>query len=118
MRLIEDTKIFRLLKGYRGMKGVDISSIQFLLYKFAYLVMDFPEIKEVDINPFAVDENGGVVLDAKIVLDQTMMGKALNLLAYGHLTVSDGVHHDFHDEDGTKVILRPIRPEDEPSSPR
>jgi acetyltransferase len=69
MRIIEDTKIFKLLKGYRGMQGVDICAIQFLLYKFAYLVMDFPEIKEVDINPFAVDEEGGVVLDAKIVLD-------------------------------------------------
>ncbi|MCU0679146.1 MAG: acetate--CoA ligase family protein, partial [Planctomycetes bacterium] len=37
-RLMEETKIFRLLKGYRGMPRVDVEAIQFLLYKFAYLV--------------------------------------------------------------------------------
>src|SRR3989338_9881846 len=37
LRLIEETKIYTLLKGYRGMQGADIASIQFLLYKFAYL---------------------------------------------------------------------------------
>ena len=32
--------------------------------------MDFPEIKEIDINPFVVDEEGGVVIDAKVILDE------------------------------------------------
>ncbi len=115
MRIIEDTKIFKLLKGYRGMKGVDISAIQFLLYKFAYLVMDFPEIKEVDINPFAVDEEGGVVLDAKIVLDESLFGKSPK--PYSHMVISPypkEYETDFTMTNGTKVILRPIRPEDEP----
>jgi acetyltransferase len=115
MRLIEDTKIFKLLKGYRGMKGVDISAIQFLLYKFAYLVMDFPEIKEVDINPFAVDENGGVVLDAKILLDEGLIGKSVK--PYSHMVISPYPKEyitSFTMKDGTQVTLRPIRPEDEP----
>jgi acetyltransferase len=115
MRIIEDTKIFKLLKGYRGMLGVDICAIQFLLYKFAYLVMDFPEIKEVDINPFAVDEEGGVVLDAKIVLDENLLGKSLK--PYSHMVISPypkEYETEFTMTDGTKVILRPIRPEDEP----
>lgn len=63
MRLIEDTKIYKLLKGYRGMPGADIPVIQFLLYKFSYLVMNFPEIAEIDINPFGLDERGGIPKD-------------------------------------------------------
>jgi acetyltransferase len=67
-KMIEKTKISTLLKGYRGMRGVDMNDLQFVLYKFSRLIADFPEIKELDINPFAIDAKGGVVLDAKILL--------------------------------------------------
>ncbi|MBU1855007.1 MAG: bifunctional acetate--CoA ligase family protein/GNAT family N-acetyltransferase, partial [Nanoarchaeota archaeon] len=114
MRLIEETKIYELLKGFRGTKGVDLKAIQFLLYKFAYLVMDFPEIKEIDINPFSVDEKGGTVLDAKVILDKKTKSKQK---PYSHLVISP-----YPKEYVTKykmknkkiATLRPIRPEDEP----
>jgi len=115
LRLIEETKIYNLLKGYRGIKGVDIASIQFLLYKFAYLVMDFPEIEEIDINPFAVDEHGGLVLDAKVVLDKDILGKEIK--PYSHMVISPYPKEyitKFKLKNGKEVLLRPIRPEDEP----
>jgi acetyltransferase len=115
MRLIEETKIYELLKGYRGMKGCDIPAIQFVLYKFAYLVMDFPEIKEIDINPFALDEKGGIVLDAKVVLDENIAGKEIT--PYSHMVISPYPEEyitQFTMKDGRTVTLRPIRPEDEP----
>ncbi|MFH0891266.1 MAG: bifunctional acetate--CoA ligase family protein/GNAT family N-acetyltransferase [Candidatus Falkowbacteria bacterium] len=115
LRLISATKIYKLLKGYRGMPGVDIAAIQFLLYKFAYLLADFPEIKELDINPFAIDEHGGIVLDAKIILDKNVIGKKVK--PYSHLVISpypkEYMAH-FKMKNGQKVVLRPIRPEDEP----
>jgi acetyltransferase len=114
LRLIEDTKIYQLLKGFRGSAAVDVSAIQFLLYKFAYLVADFPEIKELDINPFVVDEKGGVVLDAKVILDETMNGKTLK--PYGHMVISPyprEYEKTVDMESGQTVLLRPIRPEDE-----
>ena len=114
-RLIEETKIYKLLKGYRGMPGVDIQAIQFLLYKFAYLVADFPEIKELDINPFAVDEHGGIVLDAKIILDKKVFGKKLK--PYEHLVISPYPKeyvYKYKLKKGKRVLIRPIRPEDEP----
>ncbi len=114
MRLIEETKIYELLKGYRGMKGCDIPAIQFVLYKFAYLVMDFPEIKEIDINPFAVDEKGGIVLDAKVVLDEKVTGRKIK--PYSHMVISpypEEYIEPFTLKDGRTVVLRPIRPEDE-----
>lgn len=115
MRLIEETKIYKLLKGYRGMPGVDIQAIQFLLYKFAYLVADFPEIKELDINPFGVDEYGGIVLDAKVILDKKVIGKEVK--PYSHLVISPYPKEyitEFKMKNGKAVIIRPIKPEDEP----
>ncbi len=114
-RLIEETKIFHLIKGYRGMEGVDMRDIQFLLYKFAYMVSDFPEIKEVDINPYGVDSKGGAVLDAKVLLDKDVAGKPIK--PFSHLVISPYPEEyitDFTLKNGTHAVLRPIKPEDEP----
>jgi acetyltransferase len=114
-RIIEDTKIYKLLKGYRGMEGADLESIRYLLYKFAYLVMDFPQIKEIDINPYVVDHSGGVVLDAKIVLDDQIDPNLSK--DHSHLVVSpypSELTYQWQMRDGTDVLIRPIKPEDEP----
>ncbi|HTW96035.1 MAG TPA: GNAT family N-acetyltransferase, partial [Candidatus Methylomirabilis sp.] len=114
LKMIQETKIYKLLEGYRGMPGVDIEAIQFLLYKFAYLVADFPEIKELDINPFAVDENGGVVLDAKVILDEKVLG--VHHQPYAHLVISPypkELEKKFILKNKKEVLIRPIRPEDE-----
>jgi len=113
--MIQRTKIYKLLSGYRGTAGIDITAIQFLLYKFSYLVMDFPEIKEIDINPFGVDEHGGMVLDAKIILDEAIVRKPIK--PYSHLVISPypSKYIKFVKlTSGKDVTLRPIRPEDEP----
>ncbi|MFA5247739.1 MAG: bifunctional acetate--CoA ligase family protein/GNAT family N-acetyltransferase [Patescibacteria group bacterium] len=114
LKMIQETKIYKLLKGYRGMPGVDIPAIQFLLYKFAYLVSDFPEIKELDINPFAVDEKGGVVLDAKVILDEKVLG--VKHKPYSHLVISP-YPREYEKkivlENKKNILIRPIRPEDE-----
>ncbi|MCK5416839.1 acetate--CoA ligase family protein [Candidatus Parcubacteria bacterium] len=67
-KIIKKTKIYQLLKGYRGQDGVDIQKLKEVLIKFSELLTDFPEIKELDINPYSIDKNGGVVLDAKILI--------------------------------------------------
>jgi len=123
LRIIEETKIYNLLKGYRGMKGVDIKSIQFLLYKFAYMLTDFAEIKEIDINPFGVDEHGGTVLDAKVILDEDSIRRAATqrigkkIKPYSHMVISPYPGEyitTFMMKNGVEAVLRPIRPEDEP----
>ena len=112
-RIIKETTIYQLLKGYRGMPGVDIAAIQFLLYKFAYLVMDFPDIKEVDINPLMVGEQGSVVLDATVRLDVPQEYRQ----PYQHLVISPypkQYERSISLSDGRSATLRPIRPEDGP----
>ncbi len=117
--LIEETKIYELLKGYRGMKAVNLEEIQFLLYKFAYLVSDFPEIKEKDINPYSIDEKGGVVVDAKIILDKEFIEQSKNkkINPYTHLVISPYPKQyikKIKTKKGKEILLRPIKPEDEP----
>lgn len=120
-QLIDGTKISTLLKGYRGATAMDVAAIQYLLYKFAYLIMDFPEISEMDINPFAVDERGGVVLDAKIILDEKIIqdekiaGKTVK--PFSHMVICPypkEYERTVLIRGGRSVLLRPIRPEDEP----
>ncbi|OGG04935.1 acetyl CoA synthetase subunit alpha [Candidatus Gottesmanbacteria bacterium RBG_16_52_11] len=114
-RLIEGTTIYRLLKGYRGVAGVNVEAIQYLLYKFAYLVMDFPEIRELDINPFVIDHQGEIVLDAKVILDDTVINKSVK--PYSHMVISPyprEYESTVQIASGKTVLLRPIRPEDEP----
>ncbi len=116
-RMIERTKIYQLLKGYRGMNGVDIKNIQFLLYKFAYLIMDFPEIKEIDINPYAIDEESGLVLDSRIILDKDYVESDKGEEPYSHLVISPYPAQYIYNiklKDGLEVTIRPIKPEDEP----
>jgi acetyltransferase len=115
LRMIKQTKVYKLLTGFRGSTAVDINTIQFLLYKFSYLVMDFPQIKEIDINPFGIDEHGGIVLDAKIILDESIIKSPIR--PYSHLVISpypSGYIKRATLKSGKIITLRPIRPEDEP----
>jgi acetyltransferase len=114
--LIDKTKISKLLKGYRNMKGVDIDFLKFILYKFSYLVTDFPEILEIDINPFSIDEKGGVALDAKIVLDKAYIMKNKSNEPYSHLVIRPYPKEYINNMKtplGKEFTLRPIKPEDE-----
>lgn len=68
-RIMEDTKIFKFLEqGYKNKKPADIKLLEDVLLKFSYLILDSPEIKEIDINPLAVCDGKPIALDARIIL--------------------------------------------------
>ena len=70
MNMVESIKTIKLLKGVRGEKPSDLKAIADSLQRLSQLAVDFPEIKEFDINPLLVLEEGrGVrVVDARIIL--------------------------------------------------
>jgi len=84
-RLIDGTKISKLLRGYRGMPACDVEGLKKLLVQFSKMIMDFPQMSEVDINPLAVSYEEFLVLDAKIVLDKNLIGKEVP--KYSHLVI-------------------------------
>jgi 4-hydroxybutyrate---CoA ligase (ADP-forming) len=70
INMVESIKTVKLLKGVRGEKSSDLKAIADSLQRLSQLVVDFPEIKEFDINPLLVLEagKGARVVDARIIL--------------------------------------------------
>jgi 4-hydroxybutyryl-CoA synthetase (ADP-forming) len=68
--MVESIKTIKLLKGVRGEKPSDLGAVADSLQRLSQLVIDFPEIKEFDINPLLVLEEGkgARVVDARIIL--------------------------------------------------
>ena len=71
-KMLVRTKTFRLLKGVRGQEGVDIDVIAEALQRLSQLVTEFPEIQEMDINPFIVGVPGTtpIAVDARISVEK------------------------------------------------
>ncbi|HHY39054.1 MAG TPA: acetate--CoA ligase [Clostridia bacterium] len=66
--MISETKAHMLLKGYRGEKPCDIKSIVDTIGRISALVLDFPEITDVDVNPVMAYPDGVAALDIKITI--------------------------------------------------
>ncbi len=112
-RMMEQTKIFKALKGVRGRKPVDLAALEGLMVRFSRLVAEQAWIKEIDINPLLASSEALVALDARVVLhDPQTKEEDLPKLAirpYPSQYVTSWTMND-----GTEVDIRPIRPEDEP----
>lgn len=112
-RFMEKTKIYEALRGVRGQKAVNLQALEEVLINFSKMIVENRRIKESDINPLLVSVDEMVALDARIVLhDADLPDDQLPKLAirpYPLNYVCDSIL-----KDGTPVILRPIRPEDEP----
>lgn len=111
-RFMEKTKIYEALCGVRGQKGVDLESLEEILVNFSRMIVEHRRIKECDINPLLASSDEIIALDARIVLhDANISDAELPKLAIRPYP-SNYVCYTFL-KDGTPVILRPIRPEDE-----
>ncbi len=113
--MLQSLKIYPLLEGYRGSRPKNIHKLIEALIRLSYLAADYPEIQELDINPMIVTPDDVIALDAQIVVDQEALGKQIP--EYSHLLLRPYPERLIRKDvlrDGTPVILRPIKPEDEP----
>ncbi len=69
VEMITGVKAYPILKGYRNTLPADIDAITAILLSTSRLVMDNPEIKELDLNPVMVYEKGAKTVDARIILE-------------------------------------------------
>ncbi|MGD6852959.1 MAG: acetate--CoA ligase family protein [Candidatus Bathyarchaeia archaeon] len=67
--MITHLKAYPLLNGYRGTKPADIEALQTILLNVSKLVMEHPEIKELDLNPVMAYPKGAKTVDARIILE-------------------------------------------------
>lgn len=110
--MMSRTRIYRLLKGYRGVPGVDLDAVALSLIKIAQAAIDHPEIVELDINPLLADEFGVLALDARIRVAKPERAGTERLAIRPY---PSELEEDVPLGDGRTLLLRPIRPEDEPS---
>jgi acetyltransferase len=110
--LVTRTRISRLLEGYRDRPPADMNAICVTLMRISQMIVDIPEIVELDINPLFADEKGVLAVDARI-----RVGEAPKTGAH-HLAIRP-YPRDLEEvvklPKGMEVLVRPIRPEDEPA---
>ncbi len=114
-RMLESLRAWPLLQGYRGRPGVDLDRLIETLMRISYLVADQPAIRELDVNPLLAMPREVVALDARIILDRARLADPGR--PYAHLALRpypEELERHVTLPDGERLLLRPIRPEDEP----
>ncbi|MDF3067278.1 MAG: CoA-binding domain protein [Polyangiaceae bacterium] len=113
-RLIEETRIAKALRGVRGRQPIDLEALGNVLVRFSRLIVEQPAVKELDINPLIASPSGIIALDARVVLHEPGVDAAhLPRPAIRPYPTQYVKPHRL--SDGTEVLIRPIRPEDEPA---
>ncbi len=114
-RMLESLRCWPLLCGYRGRPAMQVDRLIEVLIRLSYLVADYPEIQELDINPLLVTPEKLIALDARIILDRAAILTPAR--PYSHLAIRPYPEEFIRStrlRDGRPVLLRPIKPEDEP----
>jgi acetyltransferase len=109
-----ETKVDKALNGWRGQPPADREAVALVLVKLSQLAADIPEVREIDLNPLIADERGVIVLDAKIAVAASDKARGFNSnprLAIRPYPKQWERHEVLRD--GTRVLVRPVRPEDE-----
>jgi acetyltransferase len=108
--LIGRTRVWRRLRGYRDREAVDLDALTRVLLRLSQLITDCGEVVELDVNPLLADADGVLALDARMRIRRAA-GRGADRLAIcpypEHLEERVTI-------DGQRVLVRPIRPEDEP----
>lgn len=110
-RLIERTRVARLLGPFRNLAAVDERAVEDLLLRLSDLACELPHVVELDINPLFASEAGVIAVDARIAVHRP----PVTLVPYAHMAI-----HPYPARlattsvlaDGTELTIRPMRPED------
>lgn len=106
--LMRQTRIHRLLEGYRDRPAANLDAIAMSLVRLAAMVIEHPEIMEIDVNPLLADETGIIALDARVRVDAQSPRQPLAIRPYP-VSWTRQVNLPVIGQ----LMLRPIRPEDE-----
>lgn len=110
-RLMEETRISAVFKGYRYTKPLNCELVEDMLIRLSRLVTDFPEIEELEINPIMVRHGEPVVTGVQALVRKSDIEPPM------HLVISS-YPFEYETEDQTidheKIFIRPIKPGDAP----
>ncbi|MBI5721115.1 MAG: bifunctional acetate--CoA ligase family protein/GNAT family N-acetyltransferase [Burkholderiales bacterium] len=123
-RLIERSRVAETLERWHGAEAADTEAIEQVLLRVSEMVCEFPQLREMDINPLIVDERGAVAVDARIVLHGVAQvpraggmvdGGGLRTPDYHHLAILPypaRYEQVYPLRGGGEYTVRPIQPDD------
>ena len=106
------TRIFRLLEGYRTMKGANMDELLMTLVKLSQIAVDLDHIEQLIINPLLVNEDGVLALNARVKLSPELVSGAERLAIHPYPSQYE---ERVRLASGNTYKIRPVRPEDEPA---
>lgn len=110
-RVMEGTRVYQLLQGYRNIPRADLERLEQVLVCLSHLLVDFPEIRELDMNPVMIRDGRPVAVDARVMV------KPADKTSPRHLVISSYPEQYESTEKtggGLDVLIRPVKPEDAP----
>ena len=110
-RLMEDTKVHKVLQGYRNLPAANMTALEELLIRLSQLVTDFPEIAELDMNPVILQHGRPWAVDARVLVRPSAVSSPMHLIISPY-----PARYEKHavTSSGLPVFIRPIKPEDAP----
>ena len=109
--LINRTRVSKMLGDFRNMPAVDLDQLIDVLLSVSGIACELPWVQEMDINPLIIDDKGIVAVDARIMVEFPKPSTD----PYHHLAIHPYPAHlvkRVQLNDGTDIVIRPIRPED------
>ncbi|TKB07948.1 bifunctional acetate--CoA ligase family protein/GNAT family N-acetyltransferase [Desulforhopalus sp. IMCC35007] len=108
-RLMQQTKAFTLLKGYRNRQAADLTMLEEMIVSLSQLLIDYPQISELDMNPVLISKGLPTVVDARVMVSPHPSSSP------AHLVISPYPReNEYHLECNSHIhlFIRPVRPED------
>ena len=109
--LIGETPVSKMLGVFRQMPPANMEALEDVLLRVSEMVCELSLLKEMDINPLILDENGALAADARVIVEY----RAPNIDRYAHMAICPypaQLVRQWQLADGTDITIRPIRPED------
>jgi acetyltransferase len=110
-RLMQETKAYTLLQGYRNRPPADLEQLEEMILRLSQLLIDFPQVAELDMNPVLIKDGKPLIVDARLLVSP------LDVRSPQHLVISPypgEYEHRMVTESGIHIFVRPVKPEDAP----
>ena len=108
-RMMQETKANTLLQGYRNRPAADLEQIEEMIMRLSQLLVDFPQIAELDMNPILIKEGKPVAVDARLKVSPADAVSTLHLVISPYPAENES---RIVTESGMHIFVRPIKPED------
>jgi acetyltransferase len=110
-RMMQETKVHTLLQGYRNRPAADHELLEEMIMRLSQLLIDFPQIAELDMNPVLIKDGRPLVVDARLMTAPIAVPSPL------HLVISPYPEENevrITTKGDLRIFIRPVKPEDAP----